>query len=327
MAAPKKKTWLNSGPLQPIQAFLVYLALRVWGTIINCFPVRANLVTARIFGRIWWWLMPRHRERAMENLRAALGDVYTEAELWQIARSSFEHFTQVYLVELLMTTRLVNHNAWSRHVELDDLGPGLQVLLEENALMVTPHFGNFELLGMTLTKLGVPLAAVMRPLDNVRMNRFLVESRAVNGLTLMDKKGAMTQTPELLDRGLPVCFIADQDAGRKGYFVDFFGRSASTYKSIALLAIQRDLPVIAGYAARVRTGFHYRIGIERIIRPDEWADRDNPALWITQEFSRAMERSIRRWPEQYLWVHRRWKTQPPPRKATRARTAAAKPAP
>ena len=77
-----------------------------------------------------------------------------------------------------------------------------------------------------------------------------------------------------------------------------------------LLAASHEVPVIVGYAARVGRGFRYRIEVERIIRPEEWRNRDDPVFWITQEYSRALESAIRKHPEQYLWMHRRWKSRP-----------------
>jgi KDO2-lipid IV(A) lauroyltransferase len=288
-----------------------YLALRLWALIIGCFPIDVNLHTARWMGRVWWTVMKRHRERALSHLRPALGNRYSEQQLRRMARRSFEHFAQVYLVEVVMTPRGVNEWSWARHVELDDLGPALHELLAaRGAILLTGHFGNYELLGYTICRLGVPLTAVMRPVDNPLINRYLVASRAAGGLALLYKKGVSAVAGEVIDRGQALCFIADQDAGRKGMFVDFFGRQASTYKSIGLLAMQKRVPIIVGYAARVHPGFHYRIAVERIVQPEEWSQRDDPLRWITQTFTQALETAIRRWPEQYLWVHRRWKHRP-----------------
>jgi len=295
-----------------------YAALRLWSLLVNCFPVEANLATARLLGRVWWSALKRHRDRAMDNLRPALGDGYNDDQLRRIARRSFEHFAQLYLVELVMTPRLVHEWSWARYVELDDLGPALRTILAgRGVILLTPHFGNFELLGYTICRLGIPLTAIMRPLDNALVNRFLVRSREAGGLALLYKRGAMAQAPEILASGQPLCFIADQDAGRKGLFVEFFGRPASTYKSIGLLAMQQRVPIVVGVATRTRPGFHYRIHVERIIPPEEWEQRDDPLLWVTQEFSRAMEAAIRRAPEQYLWAHRRWKHQPKLRESPR----------
>jgi len=288
-----------------------YVALRVWTLLVGCFPIEMNLRTARWMGRAWWALMKRHRDRALDNLRPALGDRYTEAQLHGLARRSFEHFAQVYLVEVVMTPRTVNQWSWARYIELDNLGPALRELLaDRGAILLTGHFGNYELLGYTICRLGIPLTAVMRPVDNPLINRYLVASRAAGGLSLLYKKGVSAVAGNVIDRGQPLCFIADQDAGRKGLFVDFFGRQASTYKSIGLLAMQKQVPIIVGYAARTRPGFHYRIGVERIIQPAEWQSQEDPLRWITQTYTHALEAAVRRWPEQYLWVHRRWKHRP-----------------
>jgi KDO2-lipid IV(A) lauroyltransferase len=288
-----------------------YTALRLWVLIIGSFSVEANLRTARLMGRLWWWLMPRHRDRALANLRPALGDQYNERQLRHIAQQSLEHFAQLYLVELAMMPRLITPWSWARHVELGTLGPALELLLARRGMiMLTGHFGNYELLGYAICRLGLPLTAVMRPLDNPLINRYLEQSRAAGGLTLLYKKGASAAAGDIIDNGGALCFIADQDAGRKGLFVDFFGRKASTYKSIGLLAMAKRVPVVVGHAVRVRTGCHYRIDVERIIQPEEWDSQNDPLYWITQTFSHALEAAIRRHPEQYLWMHRRWKHRP-----------------
>ena len=98
--------------------------------------------------------------------------------------------------------------------------------------------------------------------------------------------------------------------GRKGLFVDFFGVQASTYKSIGLLAMQAEAPIIVGCARRIGDRFRYELKVERVIQPDEWRDRDDPLHWLTQEYTSALERAVRRDPTQYLWLHRRWKSRP-----------------
>lgn len=325
-------SWIDAwrdAPSTPaaLQTFGLYLALRLWGLVIGCFPMETNLATARLLGRVWWGLtylperfLPpflrilarqRDRDRALANLRPAFGNQYSEAELHRIARESLEHFAQVYLIELALTPRLVNEWSWSRYVELGNVAPALrQLLADEPTIMVTPHFGNFELLGYTIARLGLPLFAVMRPLDNPLVTDFLESSRKTGGLTLLHKKGVTDRAGDILAAGGTLCFIADQDAGRKGVFADFFGRKASWYKSIGLLAMNYRAPIIAGQMVRIRRAFRYRMEVERIIRPEEWESRDQPLQWITETFAAAMESAIRRHPEQYLWAHRRWKTRP-----------------
>jgi Kdo2-lipid IVA lauroyltransferase/acyltransferase len=109
-------------------------------------------------------------------------------------------------------------------------------------------------------------------------------------------------------------FLADQDAGARGMFVEYFGRPASTHKAIALMAIEHKAPVMVGYARRIGPGFRYEVGATDLIEPEEWTGTADDARLLTQRYTSALESVIRRDPEQYLWLHRRWKHQPRERK-------------
>jgi KDO2-lipid IV(A) lauroyltransferase len=297
-----------------------YATLRLGIMIFQMFPPNLNLVTARVFGWVWFKVMRRHRRRAMDHLRIAFGDRWTDAQVARIARRSMQQMTMMAM-ELLFTPRRITEWSWPRHIRLKELGPALDALLDERGtILLTAHFGNWELLGYTLATLGFPVYAVMRPMDNPYLNDYLEQTRGKRGLKLLYKKGATAQADDILESGGALCFIADQDAGRKGIFVDFFGRPASTYKSIGLLAIKHNVPVVIGYAKRTSLNFEYQVGVNRVIQPHEWQNRDDELRWLTREFSRAMEDFVRQAPDQYLWVHRRWKTQPP---GTRTSAAAA----
>jgi len=291
-------------------AWIQYALMRCLIGFLNLFPVNWNLVTARIFARVWWYVLPRHRKRAAAHIRMALGDEVPDDQVDRMALQSLEALAML-AVDFIALPRLVNAWTWGRYIRLHNMSDALRAMLEgRGALLLTPHFGNWELAGYLLALFGFDVAAVMRPLDNVYLNRYVVNTRKRTGLSLIDKKGAMESADDVLDRGGALGFIADQNAGRKGMFVDFFGVQASTYKSIGLLAMTREVPIIVGYAIRHERKFEFDVGVERVIRPEEWADRDDPLRWVTQEFSHAMEASIRRAPEQYLWIHRRWKSRP-----------------
>jgi Kdo2-lipid IVA lauroyltransferase/acyltransferase len=176
--------------------------------------------------------------------------------------------------------------------------------------MLTGHYGNWEILGYILATLGFETTSIARPLDNPYVNEWLLGVRERRGQRILAKKGATEEIPGILQSGGAVGFIADQNAGSKGIFVDFFGRKASTYKSIGLLAMEYQVPVIIGYARRVGQKFHYKIGTQDIIYPADWKDRDDPLRYITQRYTSAIEAFVREDPGQYLWVHRRWKSRP-----------------
>jgi len=181
---------------------------------------------------------------------------------------------------------------------------------EKGLIVIAGHYGNFEIMGYLLGLFGFKIYSVARPLDNRFISRYLYGVRQRAGQKIIDKKGASEMINELISSGATLCFIADQDAGRKGIFVDFFSRKASTYKSIGLLAITNNIPIGVGYSRRVGNHFFFEIGIERIIYPDEWKDKDNPLEWVTAEYTKAIESFVRKDPTQYWWLHRRWRHRP-----------------
>lgn len=290
--------------------YALYLALRLFYAIVHMFPIDMNLRTARWLGFIWYRFSKRHRDRAMYNLRRSLGPDVSDAELHRMARRSMQQITMMAM-EVLFEPRLINEWTWPRYIKLKGLNEALRLLLERRGvIMLTGHYGNWELVGFTLAALGFDMVAVMRPLDNPYLNDWLVKIREDRGLKLLTKKTVARSADDVLESGSALCFIADQNAGKKGLFVDFFGRLASTYKSIGLLAMRHEAPIVIGCARRLSKRFEYEIEVNRIIYPEEWADKDDELRWITQEYTKAIEDFVRTDPGQYLWVHRRWKTRP-----------------
>jgi len=234
-----------------------------------------------------------------------------EAQRREMARRSMQQLFMLF-VEVLFTTRLVRIDTFRRYVELTDFQQVLQLLLKRNQglIFLTGHYGNWEILGYVLATLGFQTTSVARPLDNPYVNDWLLGVRERKGQRILAKKGATAEIPDILSSGGTVGFIADQNAGSKGVFVDFFGRKASTYKSIALLAMEYEVPVIVGYARRLNDEFKFQIAAQDIIWPDDWKSQDDPLRYITQRYTKAIEDFVREDPGQYLWVHRRWKTRP-----------------
>ncbi len=176
--------------------------------------------------------------------------------------------------------------------------------------MVTAHYSNFEIVGYIMGMFGFNIYSIARPLDNKFISRYLYGVRQRAGQTILDKKGSAAMMEKIVSSGATLCFIADQDAGRKGIFVDFFGRKASTYKSIGLIAVTYNIPIVVGYSRRIGNRFYFEIGVNRIIYPEEWAEKEKPLEWITTEYTNAIEAFVREDPSQYWWLHRRWKHRP-----------------
>ena len=289
--------------------WLGYVTMRVALFILYLFPVRQNLRFACFLGNLMWKHYHRGRDRAMTNLRASFPD-QTDAWREDVGRRSFQHIVML-AIDLLFTPRLVHKDNWREYAHVINIERAKWMMQEGKGLLVlTGHYGNFEIMGYAMGLFGFNIYSIARPLDNPFINDYLYGIRERAGQKIIDKKGAAEQMADLAEQRATLCFIADQDAGKKGVFVDFFGRKASSYKSIGLLAIQYNMPIGIG-CCRQRPGeFFFEAEVGRIIMPDEWADKDNPLQWVTQEYNSELEKLIRKDPTQYWWVHRRWKTRP-----------------
>jgi KDO2-lipid IV(A) lauroyltransferase len=289
---------------------LTYLALRLVAMALHCFDVNLNLQTAKLIGSIMFAVDRKHRERALGNLRRSFPQL-PQRKLEELARRSMQQLVMLG-IEVLFTTRLIRLDTYAQYCELENFQESLGLLLRpgKGLIMLTGHYGNWEILGYVLATLGFETTAVARPLDNPYINRWLLGVREKQGQRILDKKGAVNEVTDLLDAGKAVGFIADQNAGTKGMFVEFFGRLASTYKSIGLLAMRYEVPVVIGYARRVNDRFHFKLGAQDVIYPEDWKSQDDPLRYLTQRYTKAIEDIVRADPGQYLWVHRRWKTRP-----------------
>jgi KDO2-lipid IV(A) lauroyltransferase len=207
-------------------------------------------------------------------------------------------------------------------IEFGDVTPALrEAVADRPVLLVTGHCGNWEVLGYAVAMLGLPMHALYRPLDMAPLDRWVRRTRERRGLRLVDKFGAAQRLPKLVADHKLVAFIADQNAGDRGLFVPFFDRLASAYKTIGVLALRYNAAVVCGHAQRIERGpgddvggrahaLRYRVDVVDAIGPEDWSDQPDPLFYITARYRRAIEMMVRRAPEQYLWMHRYWKSRP-----------------
>ncbi len=299
---------------RPIADYSVYLLVRLVVGLCQAMSVEQSYRFADGLAAILYRVDKRHRKIGMENLRLAFGDLYDDAGRDAIVRGVYRHFCRM-LMEMLHIPRKLSLRNWRDRIRLVAPGPLIDRLLKGGPIiMVTGHFGNWEMAGYLFGVFGFPPHSVARTLDNPHLDRFLRSFRERTGQKMIPKKGGYDQVLEVLQGKGVLSFLADQDAGERGMFVDFFGRPASTHKSIAILALEHRAPVVVGYARRVGDGFQYEVGCEAIIEPEEFTGTSDDARLLTQRYTSLLEDIIRRDPEQYLWLHRRWKHQPKVRK-------------
>ncbi len=289
---------------------LVYLLVR----FLVCFVQSLSLDLSRHLAQGLAWLAyrvdRRHREVALDNLRQAFPGLYSEAQLQALVCDVYRHFCTV-IIEMVHLPRKLNPHNWRRYIEVGEGRVIVEALLSGRPLLiVTGHFGNWEMAGYALAMLGFQTHAIARPLDNPYLDRFLRRFRERTGQKLLAKKGELDKLEGLLKAGGIVCTLADQDAGQRGLFVNYFGRPASTHKAIALLALEHGVTLLVGGAMKVGEPMRYVIRATDVINPEDYAHDSNAVRVITQRFTTALERLVRLDPRQYFWLHRRWKHQP-----------------
>jgi KDO2-lipid IV(A) lauroyltransferase len=307
-----------SKPRSKAADYAVYLVVRVVVCVLQALPYDTACRAAAGLARLLYHLDRRHRRVADDNLRQAFPGRYTDAERDGLVRSVYRHFCQL-LIEIVQVPRRLSARNWRDHVELV---PGRllvdSLLSGRPLLLVTGHFGNWELGGYGLGLLGFRTHAIARPLDNPYLDDFLRRFRERTGQGLLAKHGDFERMNAILAGNGVLATLGDQDAGQRGLFVDFFGRPASTHKAIALLALEHRVPLLVVGVRKVGEPLRYQVRVEDHILPEDYDGRPDAVRALTQRFTAALERVVRAAPEQYFWLHRRWKHQPVQRKCQQA---------
>ena len=272
-------------------------------------PASLALAMGRRLGDLARLALARRRRVALANLAVAFPGL-PPSERARIARAAWQH-AGMMLVELArLLGRPIQATVDELVVEgLDDLRAVMSKY--GRALVLTAHLGNWEYLSAFNRIIGDPVAIVVRPLDSPSLDVLAVELRSKTGVELIDKRGALRPVLSALRGGRLVAVLLDQNAARhEGVFVPFFGRPASTSKSLALLSLRTRTPIVPIFIRREAPDRH-RVVVEAALWLEEWNDLDAAIVELTGRCNAAIEAAIRRAPEQWLWFHDRWRTRPP----------------
>ncbi|HUP88672.1 MAG TPA: lysophospholipid acyltransferase family protein [Longimicrobiales bacterium] len=246
------------------------------------------------------------RELVERNLRAAFPEA-TDEWVHDIAKRAYEHLGR----ETLVSIRLGNLTP-KQLIEMTT-DPGIDEFRKamaegKGAVVMSGHVGNHEIAAAALAARGFPVDVVVQRQGNPLFDKALNDARMKHGLGVIDRSKAQRQALKSLRAGRAVAFAADQDAGRNGVFVPFFGRRASTHRGPALFAVKTGAPAFIG--AALQSGNGYRGFLERL-EVDRAGPVDDVVYNLMAAFTKRLEEVVRSAPDQYLWMHRRWKTTPP----------------
>jgi KDO2-lipid IV(A) lauroyltransferase len=218
--------------------------------------------------------------------------------------------------------RKIHDTNWRDYCTLVEPVPMIRAMFGDRpTIILCGHYGNFELSSYVLGLLGFHVHVIARPLDNAYLNRYLIRFREVSGQHIVAKDGSATVIDALMARGGTLGFLVDQHAGPKGCYVQFFGRPASTHKAIAVFALNYQAPLLFAFSRRLGKPLHVAVGSQAVTDPAQLPASEATVPALTQWFTSRLEEVVRVAPEQYWWVHRRWKDTREPKRAAR-RTAA-----
>ena len=279
-----------------------YVALLSFAFVLRILPFGIVYSIAGFFGMLACDLFGIRLDVTMENLRRAFGKEMSEKELKALARESYKNIGMTF-IEMLLVPRL-------RHDLLTIVDVSEIKTLDYNAgdgqgiIFVSGHFGSWELSGAAIALSGIAMTAVAKEQSNPYADEYITRQRNSFGIKVVQPGASLKHLVKALRAGEGIGLISDQDAGKNGVFVDFFGEKASTPGGAAQLALKYGSPIVISMTIRLKPGEY-----KSIYRPVEVLDGDTVES-ITQRFTTVMESVIREYPSQYFWMHRRWKTRP-----------------
>ncbi len=291
-----------------------YVALRLAIATIQALPLS---VCEKASTAMAWLLhdVLRIRRRVVDgNLQIAFPE-WSSQQRSQTARRMWRHLF-LMVAEIAHTPRKVHRTTWRDWIELEDDQTILATVLSEGPkVVISAHYGNFELGGYLLGLFGLPTHTIARTLDNRYVDRFVNDFRGKTGQYILPKSGSSEDVDRVLSAGGVLTLLGDQFAGYRGCWVDFFGKPASTHKAVSLFTLSYKAPtVVVGVQRRGDHALRYRISGVDSIRPSDDSFELGTTTLLTEWFTGRLEEVIRREPSQYWWVHRRWKGEPPKRR-------------
>jgi Kdo2-lipid IVA lauroyltransferase/acyltransferase len=278
-------------------------------TAFRLLPRRAAMTAGALSGAVAWHALPRLRRTGLRNLELAFPD-RPQAERERILRKLYEslgrqlaEFCQMSRYTVENTRGRIRYEGLEHYVSARDRGAGV--------LIVTAHLGAWELSSFWHSLMGYPMTMVIRRLDNPRIDRLVNHIRCLHGNRVVHKDDFARGLLAAMHRGDTVGILMDTNmTPPQGVFVPFFGVPACTASGLARVALRTGAAVLPGFMVWEANEGRYVLRFGKEIALSKSGDDERDVLENTARFTAAIEAAVREYPDQWLWVHRRWKTRP-----------------
>ncbi len=288
----------------------VYFVVRSLLCIIQSLSLQQCEALSRSLAWVCGDLLQFRRDVLDDNLRHAFPD-WSASKRRQTARGMWRHLFML-LCEMALAQRKIHETNWRDYVRVEGERELLSRMLSPRPIVVvTAHFGNFEMSGYMAGLFGCPTYTIVRPLDNPYLDRFLCRFREGTGQRLFPSHGTAELAQAVLKSNGTLALLGDHHGGPKGCWVEFFGRPASCHKSVALFPLANRLPLLVLLTTRRGRLLQLTMKCAAVWDPQQVEDRDRATVpELTQWYNGELEREIRQAPAQYWWLHKRWKERP-----------------
>ncbi|MBP5199906.1 MAG: lysophospholipid acyltransferase family protein [Schwartzia sp.] len=286
---------------------MIYHTLMLLSRIVRCLPHSFLLTLGKGMGILYYRLIKKQRERAVRQMMDGLGISETEAR--ETVRLSFINLGRNILEILYMPN--LNKNNINDYISFENREYIESAVAEGKGVVVfTAHIGTWEWLSAAFLLTGIPATAIAKKQPNEQYTRVIDDLRATIGMEVFSRgTSELFAAARALKAGKLLGFLADQDAGPGGAFIDFLGRTASTPLGPAVFAKKFGSPVVPAFILRRPDGRH-KVWLGKPMHFADSGDTDKDLYDMTVELTRILERVIRENPTQWLWFQHRWNTPP-----------------
>lgn len=297
----------KSSSLKGIRHFFEYLIIKGLIRLGNLFPVSFNQKLGRGVGRLGYRFAKKDRGIAEYQLKFCFPDKSDE-ERDIITKGVFENFGMTLFEALSIEQVRKNPDKWIKLHNVEAIEKAKQI--GNGAVLLFAHVGNWELLSVVYDMLDIKGMAIGALIGNPKVDEIVFSRRKASGLRIIPRndKSSGRSFLKAFKNNEFVMLGFDQDTRVKSVFADFFGRKASTPVGVANFGQKFDAPVLAAFGARMPDGTHHFFF--DIVTEGPYEKTDEEAVEMTQTFNDVLEKHIRKYPDQWAWFHRRWKTQP-----------------
>ncbi|MCX5680319.1 MAG: ELM1/GtrOC1 family putative glycosyltransferase [Candidatus Omnitrophica bacterium] len=288
--------------------YIAYITVRVLNFILGFVPINASLWLGRQIGRLAFFFNKKRRLIAYANLKAAFAKEKPPKELKAITKRVYQNLVQTF-VEILNLTK-VNRRYVDSYVEVVNMDRIQNAAKSgRGTILLTGHFGDWELSSLVSSVEGFPIMVLAREQKMKRLNELLNRLRESNGCKVI-RKGISTKSilRALYEKNI-VGILSDQDAGKSGVFVDFFGRPVSCHSGPFEIAQRTNSLVLPNFIVRTKGACH-KLFLEEYIDLKDLSSSKEDIKQGVSEFTGLLESYIRKYPDQWLWLHKRWKSTP-----------------